>query len=295
LLDKLVKKTAKLILAASTLFAASGLALAGVADTLAVGEDAWTRRAERHHGPRAAPEPIQKAVDAYRISLDAEPENLEARWKLLRALYFQGEFVLDNPDSRLELFEHSRDVADAGVRQIERQHGLRKNSLKMKPQEVAEAVGKDAMAAEIYFWCAAHWGMWGRYSSKVAAARQGVAGRVRQFAEIVILLDEYVESAGGHRLLGRLHTKAPKIPFVTGWVSKDQAISELRHAWEIAPHDLLNNFFLAEALLKSRREQKEEAMNILRIIVQSHPDPNSLVEDIKTIEDAEALLTILNN
>jgi len=165
----------------------------------------------------------------------------------------------------------------------------------MKPQEVAEAIGKDAMAAEIYFWCAAHWGLWGRYSNKMAAARQGVAGRVRQFAEIVILLDEYVESAGGHRLLGRLHTKAPKIPFVTGWVSKDQAISELRHAWEIAPHDLLNNFFLAEALLKSRREQKEEAMNILRIIVQSHPDPNSLVEDIKTIEEAEALLIILDS
>ena len=294
MLNKLIKKTANLTLAASTLFAASGLTFAG-ADTLAAGEDAWTRRAEGHHGSRAAPEPIQKAVDAYRISLDAEPENLEARWKLLRALYFQGEFVLDNPDSRLELFEHSRDVADAGVRQIERQFGLRKNSLKMKPQEVAEAIGQDTMVAEIYFWCAAHWGLWGRYSNKMAAARQGVASRVRHFAEIVILLDENVESAGGHSMLGRLHTKTPKIPFVTAWVSKDQAISELRRAREIAPHDLQNNLFLAEALLNSRREQKEEAMNILRIIVQSHPDPNSLVEDIKTIEDAEALLTILNN
>ena len=257
---------------------------------IAEGDQAWARRAEGHQGPRAVAGPIQQAIDAYSAALATAPDNLEARWKLLRAMYFQGEFVLDDDDERLDLFSQGREIADTGRAQIEEHYGLTEDSLEMKPEEVAAAIGKDPLAAEIYFWSSTHWGLWGRYRGKIAAARQGVATKIRKFAEIVILLDDTIENGGGHRVLGRLHAEAPKIPLVTGWISRDRAIGELRRALEIAPQDLLTNLFLAEALLEFRPQKKEEALEILRTIVDATADPVWLVEDSKTIEDAKAVL-----
>lgn len=268
---------------------------AGVAESIAAGDQAWLGRADGHQGPRAAAKPIQNAIDAYNQALAAAPDNLEARWKLLRALYFQGEFVLDDQDARLELFEKGRAIADAGRRQIEEQYGMAEDSLELKPQEVADAIGEDSLAAEVFFWSSTHWGLWGRYRGKIAAARQGVATKIRKFAEIVILLDENIENGGGHRVLGRLNAEAPKIPLVTGWINRDRAISELRLALAIAPHDLLTNLFLAEALLDFRPQKTPEAIDILHAIVDSDPSPQWLVEDSKTIQDAQAVLAGLED
>lgn len=266
---------------------------ADVPELIARGDQSYSQRAEGHRGRQANPAPIQQAIDAYSEALATDPENLEARWKLLRALYFRGEFVLDDDEARLELFERGREIGDVGRQQIENHYDLPDDSLEMKPNEVADAIGRDALAAEIYFWSSTHWGLWGRYRGKIAAARQGVATKIRKFAEIVILLDEGIENAGGHRVLGRLHAEAPKIPLVTGWISRDKAISELRRALELAPEDLLTNLFLAEALLEFRSEKRQEALDLLQAIAASEPSEAWRVEDTKTIEDAKALLADL--
>lgn len=266
---------------------------ADVSESIARGDQSYSQRAEGHRGRQASTEPIQQAIDAYSEALATDPENLEARWKLLRALYFQGEFVLDDDEARLELFERGREIGDVGRQQIENHYDLPDDSLEMKPNEVADTIGRDTLAAEIYFWSSTHWGLWGRYRGKIAAARQGVATKIRKFAEIVILLDEEIENAGGHRVLGRLHAEAPKIPLVTGWISRDKAISELRRALELAPEDLLTNLFLAEALLEFRSEKRQEALDLLQAIAASEPSQAWRVEDTKTIEDAKALLADL--
>ena len=290
------RTTSPTLLLFGTLFLVGnvGFGASEASEAIARGDRAWERRGEGHQGARAAAEPIADAVAAYSGALEAHPENLEARWKLLRALYFQGEHVLDDQDERLELFENGRQIADAGRHQIEKQYEMEEDSLDMKPQEVAAAIGKDTTAAHVYFWSSTHWGLWGRYRGKFAAARQGVATKIRKFAQIVILLDETIENAGGHRVLGRLHAEAPKIPLVTGWISRDRAISELRRALELAPEDLLTHLFLAEALLEYRPEKTEEALEILHAIAASEPDPDWRVENSKTIEDARTLLAELD-
>ena len=266
---------------------------ADVSDLIADGDNRYSQRADGHLGSRARPEPIQQAVDAFTAALESEPDNLEARWKLLRALYFQGEFVLDNDDARLALFERGREIADIGREQIESHYDLPDDSLEMEPHEVAAAIGSDTLAARVYFWSSTHWGLWGQYRGKIAAAKQGVATKIRKFAEIVILLDDRIENAGGHRVLGRLHAEAPKIPLVTGWISRDKAISELRRALELAPEDLLTNLFLAEALLDFRSDKRQEALDILQAVAASEPSETWRVEDTKTIEDAKVLLADL--
>lgn len=284
-----------LLVSAQVLLNPTGLTATTLAEAVARGDQAWANRSQGHQGTRARAEPIEQAIAAYTAALDEEPTHLEARWKLLRALYFKGEFVLDDDEARRDLFAHGREIADTGRHQIERQYHLAEDSLEMNPQQVADAIGSDETAAEVFFWSSTHWGLWGRYRGKFAAAREGVATKIRKFAEIVILLDEDIENAGGHRVLGRLHSEAPKIPLITGWIDRERAISELRRALELAPTDLLTQVFLAEALLDYRPEKSEEAIDILNAVVASEPNPEWLVEEIKAIEDARALLANLDD
>jgi tetratricopeptide (TPR) repeat protein len=117
-----------------------------------------------------------------------------------------------------------------------------------------------------------------------------VGDRVRRAGEILVALDETYEDAAGHRILGRLHTLAPKVPFVTGWVDRDKAVAELRRAVALGPDNFLNHVYLAEALLEHQPDKKKEAQDILRRLLTRTPSPNRLVEDEKAQADAKALL-----
>ena len=264
--------------------------LDGAYQHIATGDRAWARRADGHRGSRAAAEPINKAITAYQKALDLEPANLDARWKLLRAFYFKGEFVLDDNSDRLELFKRGREVAEAGRLQIESQNNLKTGLFKMKPEEVVRAVGQQRAVAEFCFWGAANWGLWGQYSGRLISALTGLVKKIRQLAEIMVLMDESVENGGGHRLLGHFNARVPRIPVFTWWVDRDLAISELRLSLKVAPDSLLSRVYLAEALLKYRDGGNGEALMLLRQTIDSDPDPQRLVEDIRAMEDARVLL-----
>jgi hypothetical protein len=124
----------------------------------------------------------------------------------------------------------------------------------------------------------------------MAAARQGVGERIRHYGEVSLAMDERVERAAPLRLLGRLHTLAPKIPFVTGWVDRGKAVSYLRRAVQLAPEDPYNQLYLADALLQHQPEKKAEALAILRRLVATQPAPERVVEESKALEEARALL-----
>lgn len=271
------------------LFSLPAKSPASVSNDLARGDQAWSQRAEGHQGYRAAAEPIQKAINAYRSALTAEPGNLEARWKLLRAFHFKGEFVLEK-NTRRDWFIEGREITRAGILQIEQEYGLSKRLFRMKPEELASAVGKQAVVGEFFFWGSANWGLWGQYSGKLISALTGVVNKIRLFSETMVLMDDSIENGGAHRLLGRFNARVPRIPFITWWVDHDLAISELRLSLQVAPDSLLSQIYLAEALLKFRPDESEEAMRLLNNIIKSDPDPERLVEDIKVIEDARTLL-----
>lgn len=264
-------------------------------DLMARGDAAYLRRAEGHSGAVAQAEPIGESVSAYEELLTQDPENLEARWKLLRSLYFQGEHVLQDPDERLALYEKAREIADVGREQVAIAAGLGGDPDSMKPEKLAAALADTTDSAQIYFWSSVHWGLWGRYRGKIAAAKEGVAKKIRNFSEVVIEIDEEIEEAGGHRVLGRLHSEAPKLPFFTGWVDRKTAVSELRRALELAPDAPLTDYYLAEALLEHFPDQEAEARGILNDLVKLEPDPAWVVEHTLVIEDAKALLASLEN
>ena len=267
----------------------AGAVQAGGTTALERGDEAARRRAEGHRGSRALPGPIGEAVAAYEEALAAQPDDLEVRVKLLSALYFQGEFTLSKALDQHALFERALDVASEGMAQLARGLAYADASEENRPRLV-EHLSDQPEAAGIYFWSAVYWGLWSRHAGKFEAASKGVADKIRDYSELVIALDDRYENAGGHRVLGRLHTEAPRIPLITGWVDRDVAISELERAVERAPNDLRAHLFLAEALLKFDASRRDEAMDRLRWLVRQSPNPELLVEEIQVLEEAEQLL-----
>src|SRR5204863_279018 len=98
--------------------------------------------------------------------------------------------------------------------------------LPLARRRVALALPLAPQAPALLLFSAANWALWGDAYGKLAAARQGVAGKVRDWAETLIVVDERYEEGAGHRVLGRLHAEAPHVPFVTGWVDHDKSVTE---------------------------------------------------------------------
>jgi tetratricopeptide (TPR) repeat protein len=257
-------------------------------DPIAAGDAAWARRAEGHLRDCAAAGPIGEAVAAYERAVREQPDRLEGYWKLLRALHYQGDYAVQDKEGKQKVFGRGREVVEAALAKMSRRSGKQLDDL--PPAQVAKLVAGIPEAPTIFLWGGIHWGLWGDVYGRMAAARQGVGEKIRRYAEITIALDERLDKAGGHRLLGRLHTLAPKIPFITGWVDREQAISHLRRAVALAPDDLYNQVYLADALLQHQAEKSAEAREILRKVLQRKPDPARVVEDERALAEARALL-----
>lgn len=264
----------------------SGFA-AGDSDPIAEGIATWDRRNEQRIGALAATEPISQAVTSFERALEENPQDLVALTWLLKALWFQGEYTSLSGDEKLAVFERGRDLAQMG---IERLAAAGTGDARSPSEADLRRLRDVEHAADLYFWSAAHWGLWGRQRGKIASARQGVAGKIRDYAEITIALDETIENAGGHRVLGRLHTEAPRLPFVTGWVDRAKAVQECERAAAIAPDEWMNRLYLYEALIEFEPTRRAEALEGLRLLVAETPRPETAVKDAKILQDARELL-----
>ncbi len=277
------------------LVAAPVLAQEGAAGWIAAGDQAWARRAEGAPADdpgHAAPGPVGRAVTAYRKAVEAAPDDLEARWKLLRTLYFEGEFVARGREARQQAFDQGRQAAEAALDRLALvAHAGPRDALEdLEPAARAKRLAGVPEAARLYSLAAAHWGLWGDAFGRLAAARQGVAGKVRDYAQTAIDLDEKIDGAAPHRVLGRLHTLAPRIPFFTGWIDRDKAVRELRRAVELAPEEPLNHVYLADALLQFQPERKAEAIAELRALLARPADPANAIEEASARRQARELL-----
>jgi tetratricopeptide (TPR) repeat protein len=238
----------------------------------------YARRAAGHAGARAASLEISDAVEGYeRAAVDAR--NAEARWKLARALYFLGTYTALDEAGRMMAFARARRFGEEAIAIV----GRRKGNTRIRaisPEAAAAVCAGDPDAAPSYFWSAVSWGQWALASGRFEAARHGAADRIRDDCSTLIRLDPKFEEGGGYRILGRLHDQAPRIPLLTGWVSRAEAIRNLRLSVEVAPANLVNRHFLAEALHKGDRAQKEEAVRIEQQIVRDAPSEAHLVEEL---------------
>ncbi|HMA18154.1 MAG TPA: hypothetical protein VKS03_06925 [Thermoanaerobaculia bacterium] len=268
-----VRKTWFLVASAVALIEAGNSLATAPTPLLAAADAAWVRRDEGRAGARASSLRISEAVSGYETAA-ASAESIEACWKLARALFFEAKFTGVGREAQRARFEKARDAGEEALALLKRKGSVR----------------EDPDAAPAYFWAAVAWGEWAQVVPRVKAARAGAATKIRDYAAEVIAIDPKFEEGGGYRILGRLHDRAPRIPFVTGWVSRAEALRNLRIAVEVAPRNFVNRQFLAEALASGNRSEREEAVRIEKALVADSPSPSHLVEDVAIQEDARERL-----
>ncbi|HUP48291.1 MAG TPA: hypothetical protein VNA04_05825 [Thermoanaerobaculia bacterium] len=278
----------RLFLASLALFAATPLAA-----QLPDGDVHWSRRAEGNSGGRAAAGPIDSAIAAYERAVTRQPDAIEPRWKLLRALRFKGAYVARSNEEKKEVYSRARTAGEEALQVVYRHiegRGL-PSPQKAPEQKVAAVVRQVPGAAQFFVWDAVNWGEWALASGKIAAARQGAADRIRRHATIAHLADPAVEGGTPSRVLGRLHAETPRIPFITGWASGREAVKFLEQSLKIDPDNKITIVFLAEALVSERTDARPRAIQMLRKAVAAPGDPDYRVEQAAAAEDARALLT----
>src|SRR5512140_525112 len=259
---------------------------------IADGDNAWATRAEGQQNGVAKTGPIDTAIAAYQRAAAANPNDLEAAWKLMRAIRFKGAYVARTNDEKKKIYDQGRAVGENAMASLDRMlasKGITSVS-KASEKKIADAARSIPNAGEVYYWDAANWGEWAIAFGKLAAVRQGAADRIKRDSTIAMLVDPKIEQGGGARILGRLHNQTPRVPFVTGWASDELAVKDLNQALSMDPANKLTKVFLAEAMVANDSNTKPQATQMLRDVINSPNDPAWAVENAASQNDARALL-----
>jgi tetratricopeptide (TPR) repeat protein len=268
------------------LLAAAPSSPAAVA-AIAEGDAFYEHRADGAHGANPDPAPVEAAMAAYRRAITLDPRSLDARVGLLRAIFFRGGFGDVPAAYQLKIFEEAKRLADDTVQTLEKSLGSPRGALRIQALRAVPA------ATRVYFWSAVSWGQWAA-DHKIAAAWQGAAVRMRDLAQTVVDLDPSMDQGSAYLLLGRLHAECPKIPMLTHWISRTQALIYLRKALALGPKNTPNMYFLADAILDNEPAHKEEARRLLQQCATAEPRPEYLVEDAHYAEMALARLASIH-
>jgi hypothetical protein len=253
----------------------------GVAEALARGDEHYARRGEGARGGTALPFEVDGAIAEYRKALHLDPSSYEARLRLLRAFFFRGGFCGASPVEQREIFDEAKALAEETVRRLQADLGRRKGG--------GEAAGETPPAAQVYLWTAVSWGQWAVFH-RISAAWHAAPARIRDLAQAVLAIDPALEQGAAHLILGRLHTEVPRVPFVTGWVSRERGLASLRAGLAVAPQNTALQYFLADALLALQPASVAEARALLQRCATAPPRPEYAVEDAHYAEQARQRL-----
>jgi len=245
---------------------------AALAEAIAAGDAHYARRGEEAAGDGAAPFQIDGAIADFRRALSIDPRSLDARLRLMRALFFRGGFCGEMPAAEKQaLFDEAKKVAEETVTDLDRALQRRKGRVRLDGATDADA------AAEAYVWAAVSWGQWAVFH-RMSAAWQGAPARIRDLATAALTVDPSTEQAAAYIILGRLHTEAPRIPFVTSWVSREKGLAFLREGHRLAPQNQALTYFLGSALL-TLAPKSAEGRTALEQCAARAPRPDFFAED----------------
>ena len=234
------------------------------------GDQHWAMRAEGHQGGHAQAAQVDAAIAAYRKAIAQNPNDLEARWKLLRAIRFKGAYVAPTNQAKKPIYDEGKKAGQEALALVRGKSGVD--------------------VAEIYLWDAVNWGEWALAYGKMAAVRQGAADRIKREATLAMQMDPKLEGGAPARVLGRLYNQTPHVPFITGWASDKEAVRFLNESLKIEPANKITRVFLAEAMVDADSSKKPQAIAMLRDIIKAPNDPNYEVEWAAAADDARKLL-----
>ena len=71
---------------------------------VAEGDQEWAARADGAVGAHASPARIDAAIAAYHTAVTANPNDLQAQWKLLRAYRFKGAYTATSSEEKKKIY-----------------------------------------------------------------------------------------------------------------------------------------------------------------------------------------------
>jgi tetratricopeptide (TPR) repeat protein len=221
-----------------------GILLLGVSLLLPVPEqDALVRKvlvqADKDYANRSTPGEVEKAIEGYQKALVLDEMCTEAYWKIAQATLWIG-LTSDDDKKKLRIYRDAIEYC-----------------------KMAVAIDDDCI--EAHFWLGVMYGLFG----EVKGILQGlhVIEPVKREMNWVISRDEKWNSAGAHRVLGRLYFRVPGIK----GGDNQKSIEHLKKAVAMAPDLLDNHVFLAETYMDEGRY--EEARRHLNRVVKAKNHP----------------------
>lgn len=256
------------------------------------GDRHWSLRAGDPRNPETDSKEIDQAIAVYHQALEADPESLSVRWRLMRALFFKGEYLTEENETKKKIFNEGKTIGEEALHRIRIEASKRTGQPmdRAGPVDLAPVMKSSPDTVATFLWSSANWGEWALAYGKFQAVRQGAATKIRDLATAVSLMDPNYAEGGGYRVLGRLYHQTPYVPFVTGWASTKEAVGFLRHASEIGPHNSINRLYLAEVLWDLNKDSRNEAVKLLEDLIRDAPRPEFFVEDQAAQERARELL-----
>ncbi|HNZ28598.1 MAG TPA: hypothetical protein PLB12_04580 [Candidatus Goldiibacteriota bacterium] len=148
-----------------------------------------------------------------------------------------------------------------------------------------EKSGLDPEKSEVYNYCLAlMWARKGDISDLFESASNGMADKIKKYSEKAIKFDGPNKSAA-LLVLGRLHWKAPNIPFVITWPDKNKAKELLAEALKLE-NSMIAKFFLADAM--NDTNEKEKAAVLFKEVLAAPVSAELYWQDLKTKGMCEA-------
>jgi len=228
-----------------------------------LGIDAYNKRGEGSTGATAQSGPINEAINHFKRAFKYPENELDAGIYLLQSYYYKGKYVLKDENSQKEAFSRGKVLSE-------------------------ELIKKYPNSGALRYWYLVNLGSWAEVYGIIAAAREGVADIMRTESLKIIELDPNYQNGGGYFMLGAVHYKSPRIPFLLSWPSNDEAVKYLTMAYETGSTTPNQTVYLAQALKKDGLDKR--AKNLLQELVAAPLLSEYLVENTEQKELAKSLL-----
>lgn len=208
--------------------------------------------AEALYPERADMATAQKISGIYEKVIAVAPDNVEARWKYSRILYWIGIHLTDKQEKQV-IFLKGIEAAKAGI-------AIDENSVRS------------------HYWLGICYGVYGE--SKGILKSLNLVKPIKQEMNLVIKLDPDYDMGSAYRMLGRV---SQKVPGLAGG-SKKKAVIYYQKALEIGPDSVLTHLFLAETYLSLRKKDMARKTLEKALEAKDLTDPGD-IEDQEDIRE----------
>ncbi len=122
----------------------------------------WAPRAAGADGAHARLDHIEPIIARLRGQIEAHPDSLGPRCRLVRALFFKAEYVLDDAAEKKRVFDEGKHAGEDALALIRRRAGAAagKDLANAAPVDLVTYVHGDEDVLECFSWSGANWGKW---------------------------------------------------------------------------------------------------------------------------------------